>query len=683
MAQLTGLQFTLTVEGLAQSAFVVTEFSGEESLSHPFYFNVTLASRVENLMPQQIVDKPVCLSVYQDGLPQQVWHGIVKGFEQGDTGHHHTFYRLVMVPALSRLSLRHNSRIFQLQSVPEIISILLTEMGINDYAFSLSRECLQREYCVQYRETDFDFVSRLAAEEGLFYFFTHLDGKHTLVFSDDTQAVPNVAKAMMYNPLSGGQSSLPFAQHFVRHTQIKPATVQLKDYSFKRFLQDAVGTELESQQETYDHFDYPGRYKDDESGKAFAQYRIQALRNDAIYAQGESNVAALTTGYKVTLMDHPQEVCNQAWLLVKIKHKGSQPQALEEMGGEGATRYSNEFEVIPAHRQWRPNLGARPRVTGPQIAIVVGPEGEEVYCDEFGRVKVQFPWDRYSQGDEFSSAWVRVSQVWAGAQYGMVTLPRIGHEVIVSFLEGDPDQPIITGRTYHIANQAPYALPEHKTRTVLRTESHQGDGHNELRFEDQAEQEEIYLHAQKDLSLLVQNDRTDDIQNDQHIKVTNNRFSHVKLDDTLTVEGEKREYVTASQSLVIEGSLTLKQGKALVNEAGNEIHLKSGSKVTINASSAITIKAGGSFMQIDGGGVHLVGGGINLNAGGAAGKGSGYQGIMAELPNLVEEELAEINLLPLQLSKSTFEMIAIANIPAVKLCNLAEDGSCPVHGEHT
>ena len=187
MAQQTGLQFTLTVEGLADNAFVVTAFTGEESLSHPFHLNISLASRVETLMPQDVVDKPVSLSVFQDGILQQQWHGIAKRFAQGDTGHHHTFYRLEMVPALSRLALRHNSRIFQLQTAPEIISILLQEMGINDYAFSLGRECLQREYCVQYRETDFDFVSRLAAEEGLFYFFTQLDGKHTLVFSDDTQ----------------------------------------------------------------------------------------------------------------------------------------------------------------------------------------------------------------------------------------------------------------------------------------------------------------------------------------------------------------------------------------------------------------------------------------------------------------------------------------------------------------
>ncbi|EAQ66647.1 vgrG protein [Marinomonas sp. MED121] len=677
MAQQTGLQFTLNVEGLAENAFVVTAFTGEESLSLPFNFNVSLASRVETITAQDVVDKNVCLSVYQDGVAQQVWHGVVKGFEQGDTGHHHTFYRLAMVPALSRLALRHNSRIFQLQTAPEIISILLQEMGIQDYAFSLGRECQQREYCVQYRESDLDFVARLAAEEGIFYFFTHLEGKHTLVFSDDTQTLPNVAKAMMYNTLSGGQAGLPFAQNFIRHTQVKPSSVQFKDYSFKQpdysFLQDAMGTELDAQQINYEHFDYPGRYKDDESGKAFAQYRMQALRKDAIYAQGKSNFAALTTGYKVTLMDHPQENCNQAWLLVSIKHKGEQPQALEEMGGEGATKYHNQFDVIPAYRQWRANSDARPRVTGPQIAIVVGPEGEEVYCDEFGRVKVQFPWDRYSQGDEFSSAWVRVSQAWAGAQYGMVTLPRIGHEVIVSFLEGDPDQPIITGRTYHTANQAPYALPEHKTKTVLRTESHQGDGYNELRFEDQAEQEEVYLHAQKDLNLLVQNDRTDDIQNDHHIKVANSRFDHIKLDDSLTVEGERREHVVQNQTLVVEGSLTLKQGEALVNEAGNEIHLKSGSKVSIEASSAITIKAGGSFMQIDGGGVHLVGGAINLNAGGAAGKGSGYQGVAAELPNALEnpEPLAEAR----RISLAGFLKAEEANVVAVKLCPLAEGGA--------
>ncbi|KJG10586.1 type VI secretion protein VgrG, partial [Photobacterium iliopiscarium] len=225
---------------------------------------------------------------------------------------------------------------------------------------------------------------------------------------------------------------------------------------------------------------------------------------DAQTANAKSNVPTILPGVKFTLQEHDDDTCNRDWLIIAVTHVGTQPQALEEAGGEGATTYNNEFVVIATHRPWRPPFNAKPTVDGPQIAMVVGPEGEEIYCDEFGRVKLQFPWDRYSNSNDNASCWVRVSQGWAGSQYGMVALPRVGHEVIVSFLEGDPDQPIITGRTYHATNQPPYELPAHKTRTVLRTETHQGDGYNELRFEDQAGKEEIYVRAQKDVNVLVE-----------------------------------------------------------------------------------------------------------------------------------------------------------------------------------
>ncbi|PSU87161.1 type VI secretion system tip protein VgrG, partial [Photobacterium kishitanii] len=324
------------------------------------------------------------------------------------------------------------------------------------------------------------------------------------------------------------------------------------------------------------------------------------------------------------------------WLIIAVTHMGTQPQALEEAGGEGATTYNNEFIVIPAHRPWRPPFNVKPRVDGPQIAKVVGPEGEEIYCDAFGRVKIQFPWDRYSNSDDKASCWVRVSQGWAGSQYGMVALPRVGHEVIVDFLEGDPDQPIITGRSYNATNQPPYELPAHKTRTVLRTETHQGDGYNELRFEDQAGKEEIYVHAQKDVNVLVENDRTDSIKHNLHLDVENERFSHIKVNDHVTVEGESRQHVKGDQTLMIDGTLHLKQGKAILNDAGNEIHIKAGNKVVIESGAEITLKAGGSFIKIDASGVSFVGAAVNLNSGGNAGRGAGYAGVSPLLPGAVE-----------------------------------------------
>ncbi|KJF99854.1 type VI secretion system Vgr family protein, partial [Photobacterium angustum] len=276
-----------------------------------------------------------------------------------------------------------------------------------------------------------------------------------------------------------------------------------------------------------------------------------------------------------------------------------------------------------------------------------------------------------------ASCWIRVSQGWAGSQYGMVALPRIGHEVIVSFLEGDPDQPIITGRTYHATNKPPYPLPANKTRTVLRTETHQGDGYNELRFEDQAGKEEIYVHAQKDVNTLVGNDRKDDIKHDLHLDVDNERFTHIKTHDHLTVDGESRTHVKADQTLVVDGNLHMKQGQALLVDAGNEVHLKAGSKAVIEAGAEITLKAGGSFIKIDASGVSISGAAVNINAGGSAGSGSGFAGQSPLLPGAVEVAVA-LNPLPLQLSPATMETLAIANVPLAKLCQKQTDGSCPL-----
>ncbi|MDD1784380.1 type VI secretion system tip protein VgrG, partial [Enterovibrio sp. ZSDZ35] len=446
----SGLQFTLTVEGLPEDTFAVTAFSGNAALSSLFSFQVQLASRDESLSAMDTMDRNVCLRLWQDGEIQQRIHGIVRQFTVGDTGFHHTFYTVEIVPALARLSLRQNSRIFQHKTVPEIISILLQEMGIDDYAFSISGNPEPREYCVQYRESDLAFVERLAAEEGMFYAFYHNENSHTVLFTDEVQTLPVMPSPLLYNVNPGGLSTTPFVRRWQNITQVKPSSAQLKDYSFKKpaygFLHDATGTEMAYQRGTYEHFDYPGRYKADSAGKPFTQYRLEHLRSDAITATASSNVLPLYPGHIFTLEEHPEEANNRNWTIVSTTFDGTQPQALEEHGCEGMTTFHNTFSVIPAHRPWRPTPQTKPCVQGPQIAIVTGPEGEEIFCDEHGRVKVQFPWDRYGNSDDASSCWVRVSQGWAGSQYGMMAIPRVGHEVIVSFLEGDPDQPIVTGR---------------------------------------------------------------------------------------------------------------------------------------------------------------------------------------------------------------------------------------------
>ncbi|WP_261888103.1 type VI secretion system Vgr family protein [Vibrio rhizosphaerae] len=692
-------------------ALVVRDYQGHESISdsldaqgnpvYGFRYHIELASRDSGIRAEQLVDTAAVLEVIRNGEVVQQVHGIVRSFSRGDTGHHHTYYSLTLVPALERLSLRHNSRIFQQKTVPEILAMLLSEMNITDYAFSVKRECAPREFCVQYRETDLAFFHRLAAEEGLMYTFSHEAEKHTLIVTDNSAGFTQLGGTVPYNVLSGGVADTPYVSAMRETKQSEVTEVTQRDYSFKKpsysFKQSALGSDMAYQLPDYQHYDAPGRYKDDASGKAFSQIKLEHLRRTSHTAAGKSNEAKLQAGVVFTLADHLDSAMNRPWLIVGIDHQGSQPQALEESGGSGATTYSNQFVVIPNETLWRMQPQPKPQVDGPMVATVVGPKGEEIYCDEHGRVKVSFPWDRSSNEDEHSSCWVRVAQGWAGAQYGMMAIPRIGHEVIVTFLNGDPDQPMVTGRTYHATNTPPYPLPDHKTKTVIRTQTHQGTGFNELSFEDQSGSEKIYLHAQKDYEALVENDSTTQIKHDRHLTVENDRYSHVQVNDHLSIDGEQRTAIKQNLTLETDASLHQKVGQKTIVDSGSEVHLKAGNAVVLDAGNEITVKVGGSFIKVDAGGVHVVSGAINLNSGGSAGSGSGYAGQLATMPNLLTaltapEEAQALDITatqtpaspaiytlasPKNIQAPAFEQVSMQNTPMSKMCQRQPDGSCP------
>ncbi|MBD3897159.1 type VI secretion system tip protein VgrG [Halomonas sp. ML-15] len=680
MANATGLQFTLALASDDALDLAVIDFTLEESLSAPFRLEVDFASRASDLSPEAFLDRELTLTVWQDGEPLRRVHGIAAEFSRGDRGHRRTFYSLVIRPALWRLSLRHNSRIFQNVSPLTIINTLCEERGITDVAFAVTREPEAREFCVQYRETDLAFIQRLAAEEGLFYFHEFEDdvgGAHRLIFADDPQMLTALGERS-YHSRAGGTPPARHVRRLRQVSRVAPASATLKDYSFKQpayaQLHEHVGDDLEAhgQRDDYEHYDYPGRYKQDASGEPFTKIRLEALRHDALTAEANSDLPELAPGSRFTLSDHDADSLNRDWQVVRVTHRGEQPQALEEDGvtqsdRAGMTRYHNDVVLTPGDAAWRPTPDPKPRVDGPQVAFVVGPEGEEIHCDEHGRVKVQFPWDRYAEPNDTASAWIRVAQGWAGGGYGSIAIPRIGHEIIVSFLEGDPDQPLITGRTYHAVNTPPYELPAHKTRTVIRTQSHQGEGFNELRFEDQADQEQIWLHAQKDLELLTNNDRTESVGNDSTLSVHRDRIGEIDSDDHHSVHGQRHEHTEGSQHLIVQGTLHVKAGQAWLTESGRELHIKAGHKVVLDAGSELTLNAGGSFLKIDGGGVTISGPSVKVNAGGSPGSGSG--------------QAAETPLLPGRAVAEAHDAIPPTSLPKLKDYQLSEAALMPLCGK--
>ncbi len=682
-ANKTGLQFTLTLPGVDDIA--VIDFTHREALSQPFELALNLASRDGSLEASELLDREASLTIWQDGEPLRRIHGIIAEFGRGDRGHRRTFYSLVLRPALWRLSLRHKSRIFQKVDPLTIINTLCDERGIRDVAFAVTRELPEREYCVQYRETDLAFIERLAAEEGLFYFheFEASDGgAHRLVFADDPQLLTSLGERS-YHSRAGGTAPMRHVRKLSHTARVASSSATLKDYSFKNpayaQLHDHLGRDVEDhgQQVDYEHYDYPGRYKQDASGKPFTRIRLEQLRREAITASAESDLPELAPGLRFSLTDHDTDSLNRDWQAIEVLHHGEQPQALEEDGitqsdSAGMTRYHNQVTLIPGDAPWRATPNPKPRVDGPQVAFVVGPEGEEIHCDEHGRVKVQFPWDRYAEPNDTASCWVRVAQGWAGGGYGSIAIPRIGHEVIVSFLEGDPDQPLVTGRTYHAVNTAPYPLPEHKTRTVLRTQSHKVDGFNELRFEDEAGEEQIWLHAQKDLELLTLNDRTEEIRRDSHLKVHNDRISEIDNDDHHTVHNNRHTQVDGDDHLMIDGTRHEKVGRAHLLEAGREVHQKSGGKTVIDAGAEITLKAGGSFVKLDPSGITIVGAQVKINSGGSPGVGSGQAVIDALLPGHVATERHE-RIAPLQ--QDQLMTAALQGAAVVEVCQRLKDGN--------
>ncbi|WP_312953709.1 type VI secretion system Vgr family protein [Stutzerimonas kunmingensis] len=658
--------FSLTLEGVEHDLQVLA-FSGREAISQPYRFDLELISELPDLDLQALLHKPAFLAFDPAGMGI---HGLVHRIAQGESGKRLTRYRLTLVPQLAYLAHRINQRIFQHLSVPQIIAQVLEEHGIqaDAYRFQLGPVIYPpREYCVQYDETDLHFIQRLCEEEGIHYHFQHSAAGHALVFGDDQTVFPRLA-ATAYQQDSGLVADQPVIKRFGLRLETRTSRVTRRDYDFEKprlTMEAAFHSDFQPDLEDYD---YPGRFTERARGKHLSQRALERHRHDYELAEGESDQPQLASGHFLPLGEHPRSDWNQLWLLTEVLHEGKQPQVLEESitnvpahhglspsplwgegWGEGALAssdfqqgYRNHFTATPWDIPFRPALNhPKPKVLGSQTAVVTGPAGEEIHCDEYGRVRVQFHWDREGQADDKTSCWLRVSSSWAGDRYGGIAIPRVGMEVLVTFLEGDPDQPLVTGCLYHKEHQVPYDLPANKTRTVFKTlSSPGGGGYNELRIEDRKDAEQIYLHAQRDWDENIEHDQKIRVGHERHDTVEANSYSEFRAEEHLTVAGDRKVEVKPDDHLTVGQTQHIQLGTAHLTKAGREIHLKAGQKMVIEAGIELTLKAGGSFIKLDPGGITVSGPLARINAGGAPGKGSGIKIKSPVLPGMADSDKA-------------------------------------------
>lgn len=543
-----------------QHEFNVINFIIDEGFSTPFCGTFKLSSRQRQIHAEDMMNMTGTLKVYQNKKLTRIFSGIIQRFEKGDDTGIETRYNLTIVPAFARFALRHNSRIFQHKSVIDILEEMLKEFRITNYYLRITNQHEKRDYCVQYRETDLEFLHRILAEEGIAYFFEYDEAEHTIVFNDYTPKSVTAVSDVLYDPKASAMPDQPYIWKFLLQNALKPTNAVLADYNFQtpKFTmnRDATTYETEIQNGQYEYYDYPARYLNGDVGTLFSKSRIHYLRRDSSTALGESSLAQFLPGTYFELKGEYLKAYNRKWVLTQVRHIGEQAQSLEERSSTGKTTYRNEFSVMPLNLLWSPTPEPKPQVGGPNVAVVVGPPGEEIYVDRFGRVKVLFKWDRYQHpepsNDSERTCWIRVSDGWAGSGRGTMAIPRVGDEVLVSFLEGDPDRPIITGRTYNGHNLHPFALPEQKTITGIKTKTYRGEGYNELQFDDATDNELIHLHAQKNMDTKVLNDQTTYVIHDHSERIGNDQTILVEHDQKIDVLRHEKETVGGNQTLTVK-----------------------------------------------------------------------------------------------------------------------------------
>lgn len=645
--------FNFSVQGMERPpSFAVYSFTGRETVSAPFEFTIELVSTSSSIDMPSLLGKRALLTIADKSGATRPVHGYIRQIEQLHTATRFTHYRCELVPRFWFLGKNSDHRIFQGKSVIEIIETILKEQMFTekDFSFKCFNKYEPREYCVQYSESDLHFISRLCEEEGIFFYFDHSEEAHCMCFCDmpGGPSIPGESE-LRYLPGPGMlEETAVINQLRVRHS-INSDAAEYREWNFTHPRLDLTVNQtgypkapapagLDMQ-----NYKYPHLYQLQTPGKRYADLQVLRQRTFNQWIEGTSDVSRLLPSFTFKVTGHScKDVNEKGWWVTSTYHSGDQPQALEQDAPDRGMRYTSAFTAIPDNVRFVPELmHPKTLIHGQQTALVTGPEGEEIYPDQYGRVKVQFFWDREGQGNELTSCWIRVSQGWAGGQYGSVALPRVGHEVIVSFLEGNPDRPLITGRVYHALNMPPYALPEHKTRMAIRSKTHKGDGYNELRFEDMKGNEQVFIHGQRDQDIIIENDSREWVKGNEHMLVEKDHVEEIKGISSTQAAKDRMEATGEKRTVTIGGDEAHQTGGSYHLKVNNNVFMEGMTCGVVEMHQELTLKAPGGFIHIDGTGITIEGKVVNINTGGSPGTGFPVQAIPARNAEVADSREAE------------------------------------------
>ncbi|WP_285423644.1 type VI secretion system Vgr family protein [Pseudomonas sp. efr-133-TYG-103a] len=603
---------------LGPDVLLLKHMDGAEELGRLFEYELQLTSSDHAIDLNQLLGKPMSVALQLSNGGSRYFHGVVSRCSQNVDIGQFASYQVTLRPWLWLLTRTSDCKIFQHLSIPQIIKQVFRDLGFSDFEDALSRPYREWEYCVQYRENSFDFVSRLMEQEGIYYFFRHEKDRHVLVLADAYGAhlpAPGYEFVPFFPP-DGQHRERDHISDWHLAQQVQPGSLELNDYDFQRpSARIDVRSQIPRPHSAGDYplYDYPGTYVDSEDGEHYARTRIEAIHSLHERVELSGNARGLGVGHVFSLTGFSRQDQNREYLIVGSRYQIAQ-ESLESGTHSAGAQFDSALTCLDAQQSFRPlPTTARPIVKGPQTAVVVGPVGEEIWTDQFGRVKVHFHWDRHDQSNENSSCWIRVSQAWAGKNWGSMQIPRIGQEVIVSFLEGDPDRPIITGRVYNAEQAVPYDLPANATQSGMKSRSSKGGtpaNFNEIRMEDKKGAEQLYIHAERNQDIVVEvdeshwvgHDRRKGVGNNELVTIGQDRVRAVKHDDVLLVGSRKADSVSCSYLIEVGENLRLVCGKSVLElNASGQINL-TGVQLNVNTEGSAQINTGGQLHLNIGGG---------------------------------------------------------------------------------